>query len=43
MDNYTEFFFSSTQVNADLTDDLFEFSPPDDVELLDRTTKSSKL
>ena len=43
MDNYTEFFFTSTQVNADLADDLFEFSPPDDIELLDRTIKSSKL
>ena len=42
MDNHTEFFFSSTQVNSDLKDELFEFFSPDDIELLDRTTKTRK-
>jgi len=42
MDNYTEFFFSSTRINFDLKDELFEFFPPDDIELLDRTTETSK-
>ena len=42
MDNHTEFFFSSTQINSDLKDESFDFFPPDDIELLDRTTKTSK-
>lgn len=42
MDNHTEFFFSSTQVNSDLKDELFDFFSPDDIDLLDRTTKTRK-
>ena len=37
MDEHSEFSFNSTQVNSDLPDELFEFLPPPDIEVLDRT------